>query len=208
MKKTLLIATLVGICGLVRATTISAPSSLIGNGALNGNNAYSWGISIAVPSGQSVVSASIDFTGLKLVSANGTTGTLYTDLLNKPTSGVVASTDNDAAGDYWAGALPGKFTSVGTQTMNLNQTIATLTYVLTATQLTALNSYLLAGAGTFSIGFDPDCTYNLTGLSFTYTLGTTPKNVPDAAATALLAIVGLASLEIFRRKFAPVASKA
>src|ERR1035437_1247517 len=96
MKKILLIATLVGICGLVRATTITAPSSLTGFNALNGNNAYSWGISIAVPTGQIVTSAQIDFTGIKLTAANSSgTGYLYTDLLNSQTTGVTTRTDND-----------------------------------------------------------------------------------------------------------------
>jgi hypothetical protein len=208
MKKTLLIATLVGICGLVRATTINAPSTLIGTSVLNGNNAYSWGISIAVPTGQVVTSAQIDFTNIKLTASNGTgTDYLYTDLLNTHTAGVTTKVDNDAPGDYWATQLSGaNITSLGSKLFTTVGTTLTWSYVLSASQLTALNSYLAAGS--FNIGIDPDCSFSVGGLSFTYTLSPKPNSVPDQAETALLAIVGLAGLEIFRRKFALATSKA
>ena len=208
MKKTLLIATLVGICGLVRATTINAPSTLVGANVLNGNNAYSWGISIAVPTGQTITSAQIDFTNVKLTAGNGSgTDYLYTDLLKSTAAGVTTATDLDAPGDYWGTQYSGaNITSLGSKLFAAVGTTMTWSYVLTAGQLTALNSYLTSG--TFNIGIDPDCHFDVGGLSFTYTLGPTSKNVPDEAVTALLAIVGLAGLEIFRRKFTPVASKA
>jgi hypothetical protein len=115
--------------------------------------------------------------------------------------------DNDAAGDYWSTKFSGaNITSIGSKVFATVGTTLTWSYVLNAAQLTALNSYL--AAGTFNIGFDPDCTYNVGGISFTYTLGTKPNNVPDQAETALLAIVGLAGLEIFRRKFTLATSKA
>ena len=80
MKKLFFIATLVGTCGLVQATTISAPSSLV-TGGLDGNSAYSWGITIPVPSGQTIISASINFSGIDLTHSGNSAGTgvLYTD---------------------------------------------------------------------------------------------------------------------------------
>src|ERR1035437_8247705 len=209
MKKTLLIAALVGICGLAQATTITAPSSLVGSSVLNGNNAYSWGISIAVPTGQSVSSAQINFTGVTLTRSNSSgTGYLYTDLLNSKATGVATPTDYDACGDYWATKFSGaNITALGTQFFAAVGTTLTWSYVLTAAELTALNSYLTAG--TFNIGIDPDCHYTVGGLSFDYTLTpSTPHTVPDNAATALLLVLGLASLEIFRRQFVTVKIKA
>lgn len=208
MKKILLIATLVGICGLVRATTITAPSSLVGTSILNGSYAYSWGISIPVPTGQVVTSAQIDFTGIKLTVANSSgTGYLYTDLLNSQTTGVTTRTDNDAAGDYWATQFSGaNITALGSKFFAAVGTTLTWSYLLGASELAALNSYLAAGA--FNIGIDPDCKYTVGGLSFTYTLGSTPKNVPDEALTAFLVVISLASLEFFRRQFVPAKIKA
>ena len=201
MKKTLFIATLVGICGLVRATTINAPSSLVGTGTLNGGNAYSWGISIAVPTGQTITAAQIDFTNIKLTSASGSTGTLWTDLLNSPNTGVTTAVDNDAAGDYWSTKFSGaNITSIGSKVFAAVGTTLTWSYVLNAAQLTALNSYL--AAGTFNIGFDPDCTYSVSGVALKYTLKPTTNSVPDGAMTAFLMVIGLAGLEVFRRQFA------
>jgi hypothetical protein len=207
MKKTLLLAALVGICGLVRATTINAPSTLIGTSVLNGNNAYSWGISIAVPTGQVVSSAQIDFTGITLTAHGTGVDNLFTDLLNTHTTGVTTKVDNDAAGDYWATQLSGaNITTIGTRVFTTLNVAQSWTYLLTSTQLTALNSYLAAGS--FNIGIDPDCSFSVGGLSFTYTLSPKPNNVPDDAVTAFLVVISLAGLEIFRRQFATAKSKA
>ena len=207
MKKILSIVTLFGISALVHATTINAPASLVGANALNGNNAYSWGISISVPSGQTVTSAEIDFTGITLTAGNGTgVDNLYVDLLRSTmtgTGGVTTRTDNDASGDYWATQYSGaNITSVGTQAFTYVGQTLTWSYILTASELTALNSYL--SAGTFNIGIDPDCHYTVGGLCFTYNLGTNPNTVPDVAMTAFMVVIGLAGLEIFRRQFVTV----
>lgn len=209
MKKLFVVAVLVGACGFVRATTINAPSSLVGANVLNGNDAYSWGISIPVPSGQTIVSAQINFSGIDLTASGNSAGTgyLYTDLLNSQKTGVTTAVDNDAPGDYWATQFSGaNIASVGTQFFASVGTTLTWSYVLTASELTALNQYL--AAGTFNIGLDPDCHFSVGGISFTYTLGSQPPSVPDAGAAAFLVILGLAGLEIFRRQFVPVTSKA
>ena len=203
MKKSLLLATLIGINGLAHATTIDAPSSLTGNGSLLGENAYSWGISIAVPVGQEVTSAEIDFTAVDLAGANSSgTGYLYTDLLNSQSKGVTTAYDGDAPGDYWATKFSGKnITTLGTEFFASVGTTLTWSYILNAAQLTALNSYLAGGA--FNIGIDPDCHYNVGNISFTYNLAPAPhgNTVPDAAVTAFLLLLGLAGLEVFRRQF-------
>jgi hypothetical protein len=205
MKKILLIATMVGVCGLLRATTITAPSSLL---PLNGANAYSWGISIPVPAGQAVTSAQINFTGITLTGSSTGSGYLYTSLLNSQTTGVTKMSDGDAAGNYWATQFSGaNITSIGTQFFAKVGTALTWSYVLNASQLAALNSYLTSGS--FNIGLDPDCNYNTGSISFTYTVGPPePPSVPDAALTAFLMVIGLAGLELFRRQFVPATIKA
>jgi hypothetical protein len=79
------------------------------------------------------------------------------------------------------------------------------TIPLTTAELADLNSYLASTSpntgGGFNIGFDPNCTYALTGLSFSYT--TVPVSVPDTAMTVLLLGASLVGLEMFRRKFVP-----
>jgi hypothetical protein len=206
MKKHYIIAALalVGICGPVQATIINAPGSLVGANVLDGQNAYSWGIAVTVPTGQQIDSATLTFSNVKLTAANSSgTGYLYTDLLNLNKSGVTTYTDNDAAGDYFSG----KYSSLnlGTKFFASVGTTLSWTYVFTSSQLVALNAYLTAGG--FSIGIDPDCHYDVGGLSFTYTTSTIPtshNNVPDAATTASLLVVSLLGLEVLRRKFMPV----
>jgi hypothetical protein len=211
MKKLLLLAaTLASASSLVHATTINA-TSLVGSDTLNGNLAYSWGIPITVPSGQSVVSAEIDFTSISLTVANSTgTGYLYTDLLNSKSTGITAATDNDAPGDYWATQFSGKnITTLGTEFFSKVGATLTWSYILNPTQLAALNSYLTGNNGIFDIGIDPDCHYSVGGISFTYSLSSTNNHtVPDVATTAFLLVLGLAGLEVFRRQFVAAKAKA
>ena len=78
--------------------------------------------------------------------------------------------------------FPGNYTSVGSQAFaSVGTSYATLDYVLNATQLAALNSYLTSGKGMFCIGIDPD-RHSIGGLSFIYTVGSTPgvNLLPDA----------------------------
>jgi hypothetical protein len=211
MKKLLLLTTLVGINGLVHATTINAPSSLVGYDALSGENAYSWGISIAVPTGQEVTSAEIDFTSVTLQASGNSqgTGVLYTDLLNSKNTGVTTATDNDAPGDYWATQFSGKnITTLGSESFAYVGQTLTWSFVLNATELTALNNYLTGNGGIFNIGIDPDCHFSPSQISFTYAVGGNHNTVPDVATTAGLLLLGLAGLEVFRRQFVAAKIKA
>ena len=184
---------------MTHATTINVLSSA----TLNGTYAYTDGVGITLTAGQSITTAEIDWTNVKLTSSG--TGKLYTDLINSTTTGLKSYTDNDSAGDYLTTKFSaGNITSVGTASF-LSGTALTFSYLLNTTELAALNSYLTSGKGVFNIGFDPDCTYTVGGLSFIYTVGGSQPHggsVPDGATTALLMIVGLAGVEMFRRKFA------
>jgi hypothetical protein len=205
MKKLTILAVLVGISGLAHATTINAPSGL---NSLEGVDAYSWGISIPLANGETVTSAEIDFTSVTLTAANSSgAGYLYTDLLNSQKTGVTTAYDGDAPGDYWASQFSGKnITTLGSKYFASVGTTLSWSYVLNASQLSALDSYLTAG--TFNIGIDPDCHYTVGGLSFTYTLSPTSNSVPDVATTAALLVLGLGALELFRRRSVLVRAKA
>ncbi|HUC83851.1 MAG TPA: hypothetical protein VL970_01560 [Candidatus Acidoferrales bacterium] len=199
MKKLTLLAAFIGIGVVVRATTINAPSSLIGNDALNIGNAYSWGISIAVPNGQTITSASIDFTSVTLELGNSAgTGTLYTDLLNSQAPGVTTVHTGEQSGDYWATRFSGNnITALGAEGFPSSGTTLSWSYTLDASQLAALNSYLLAGS--FNIGIDPDCHYSVGGLCFNYTCTPTQNTVPDTATTVALLVIALGTVELYRR---------
>jgi hypothetical protein len=207
MSKLRVLGTLLGIFvgfnGLVHATTIKAPASLIdGFESSSGDDAYSWGISIPMPAGEQVVSAEVDFTGIELKVASSGKGYLYTDLLNSKATGVTSQVNSGAPGDYWATQFSGaNITPLGEETFNTPGTTLTWSYVLTSAELTALNSYLTDHGGIFNLGIDPDCQYMVGSLSFTYNLDPHNNTVPDFAATAFLLVMGLAGLGVFRRQF-------
>ena len=198
---------------MAQAITVNAPSSLIGSGSLLGEDAYAWGVSISVPNGQTITSAQIDFTSIDLAGANSSgTGYLYTDLLKStatPGGSVSTVSDNDNPGDYWATSGL-TYTSVSSLFFPSVGTTISTNVVFNSTELAALNSYLAAGSGTFDIGIDPDCHYNVGGLALVYSLSPTNhgNSVPDMATTSLLLVMGLAGLEIFRRQLVAVKIKA
>lgn len=198
MKKIWIIGVALSLCGLTHATTVNVLSSA----TLNGQYAYTDGIGISLAAGQSITAAEIDWNNVTMTTSG--LGKLYTDLINSTTTGLKTYTDNDSAGDYLTTKFSaGNITSVGTANFSKGIPL-TVSYILNNTELAALNSYLISGKGVFDIGFDPDCTFTVGGLSFIYTVGSLPHDgkVPDGATTALLMIVGLAGVEMFRRKFA------
>ena len=176
---------------------------MLGNGALNGTYAYTWTVaSGALVSGQTVDSASITFSNIKLTSTQS--GYLYFDLgrvfatmvakpSTLPTPGNYGTyTDNDASGDAFDGNVTlGNAIHLGTgkQSLTLNQ-LTSWTYIFTSADLTALNSY--AGLGSWGFLIDPDCSFNVGGITFNYT--TTTNCTPDGGTTAMLlgaAMLGL-----------------
>jgi hypothetical protein len=198
MKKLCVLAVLAATCGLASAVTITSP--IQGTGALDGNSAYAWGLSISLAPGQSITTASLSFTDIKLTAANSTgKGILYSDLLNSTLTGVHTYTDNDAVGDYFAGHYTSaNLASLGSRVFGSVGTMLSWTVNFDSTQLAALNNFLADGK--FDIGFDPDCHYNVGCIAFTYT--TTPVSTPDAATTVYVLGLVLLGLEVTRRQVA------
>lgn len=211
MKKIAILTALLSLSCWANATTISAPSSLVGSSVLNGNYAYSWGMSLGLASGQQITSAEIDWTGVSLTLANSSgTGMLYTDILNSKKTGVTTYTDNDNAGDYFlttaSGFTASTRSSIGSLFFPHVGYTTNASFVFNTAELAALNSFLSSTTNSsFAIGIDPDCHFTVGGLSFTYTVSSSTPNgspVPDQSATALLVIASLGAIELFRRKFA------
>ena len=199
MKKLCILAALAATCGFASATTIN--SSIQGTGALDGNSAYSWGIPVSLAAGQTITSASLTFTDIKLTAANSSgKGILYSDLIKSTTTGTHTYTDNDVAGDYFVSHVASaNLVSLGSQIFGSVGTMLSWTVTFNSTQLAALNAFAVGGI--FDIGFDPDCHYNVGCISFTY--GTTSnKPAPDAATTVYALGLVLLGLEAARRKLA------
>jgi len=209
MKKIFLAGILFGALNFAQASTISAPSGMIGTGALIGTYAYLW----SVPLNQDVTSASITFSSVtETLSGNGNdisvdVGSfigMAVDQSKAPTSGNYSTvTDNDAPGDAFAANTTGvdpTAINLGTQLFPKLNVAETWTYTFTAAQLVALNSYINAGNWGFEI--DPDCHFTVGGITFNYTPATvvTKTSVPDHATTAGLLGLTFVGLMAFRRK--------
>jgi hypothetical protein len=214
MKKLLLLGSLIGINGLVYGTTIVSTTTdtfaYSGADALAGGSAYAWCIGIAVPSGESIVSANVVFTGIELTASglSSGTGVVYTDLLNLggTANAVTTINEGDTTYDYWTTKYTGaNITAVSSNGFTLYQT-KSWTNSLTSSELASLSSYLAANNGTFTIGIDPNCHYSVGSITFNYTLGS--SSVPDGTTTALLLLAGLAGVELFRRQVVMAKAKA
>ena len=195
-----LAASALGLVTEARAASINAPSGMIGTGALNGTYAYTWTVaSGALVSGQTVDSASITFSNIKLTSTQN--GWLYFDL-GRVLKGMVAEpstlptpgnygtyTDNDASGDAFKLNAPVNADLLNSsQPVSLTKNVAqSWTYTFTSA---ALNTY--AGLGSWGFLIDPDCSFDVGGITFNYT--TTTNCTPDGGTTAMLlgaAMLGL-----------------
>ena len=214
MKKIIMVGLLLGSLNFAHA--ISAPSGMIGTSVLDGANAYLWNPGVTAAN---INSARLTFTGIIMTSSPTGQNKIWVDfgsfvgissvavgggttIGTPPTSGTFNfDPDADTAGDAYAaipdGSGSGKQTYLGTQLFPTQGGVGqTWFYDFTAAQLTALNSYISAGAWGFEI--DPDCHFTVGGIDFVYTQGT--PSVPDTAAT--FGLLGLATVGLlaFRRK--------
>jgi hypothetical protein len=114
-------------------------------------------------------------------------------------------TDNDAVGDAFSnigvysgsGSADGKRTYLGSQSFANTSTIYSWSYAFSAAQLIALNAYIATGHA-WGFEIDADCTFNVGGISFTYTQAA--PGVPDAVGTFGLLGLAVAGLVAYRRK--------
>ena len=225
MKKMILIGLGVGIFSIAQATSVSlVQGNSNGSVQLSGNNAYLYYLQINLSPGQTISSAEIDFNNVELVSTDAK------DTVNDAlVMGNIANhsyTDNDSAGDYFTAGKANQFYTLtglqGTAIGSQKQFAApqwvpahwsggtyvpgyyiydteTWSDVFSASQLGSI-----ATGGTFDIGIDPDCLYDVLGsIKFTYTTVTSGDHtVPDQAMTAVLLGIGFLGMFVFRRKFA------
>ncbi len=77
-----------------------------------------------------------------------------------------------------------------------------VSFVFNTAQLTALQGYLNSagsnGLARFGFGFDPDCRYSNSGVTFKIT--TQRLSVPEGGSNAALLAIAVGSLAYFRRK--------
>lgn len=217
MKKTLLS---IAFCALAAslssawATTINAPSGMVGANALDGTYAYLWtvGSGNLAPAGQTLTSLTINFNNITEVlagSGNDITIDLGSFVGMSVGQSSVASvgnygklSDGDATGDaFQANINAGKAIRLGTMSFPVLNVAQSWSYTLTAGNLATLQNYMTAGL--WGLEIDPDCHYNVGGISITYATATpsTPQ-VPDAASTIVLLGLGCIGLAVVRRQLA------
>lgn len=209
MKKLFLAGVILSALNFAQAIDISAPSGMVGTGALVGTYAYLW----SVPLSSDVSSASITFSSVTetlrgngndiSVDVGGFLG-MSVGQSSAPTSGNYSTIyDGDALGDAFSANTTGiKATAfnLGTQLFPSLGVAESWTYTFTAAQLVVLNSYI--GAGNWGFEIDPDCHFTVGGITFTYTAGVTNKvSVPDNSTTAALLGLSVLGLLAVRRKF-------
>jgi len=193
------------------ATTINAPSALIGTDTLSGDYAYLWTVASGnlASSGQTVNSVTVTFNNItEIIAGNGNditidVGSFVNMAVDKsyvPTVGnynVVS--DGDAVGDAFQGNITaGDAVQLGMMSFSSLNVPQSLSVTLSASELSALQTYMNAGA--WGLEFDPDCHFNVGSISLSYTTTGTNLGVPDSASTFGLLGFCFAGLFFFRRQ--------
>jgi len=169
---------------------------------LDHNCYYSWQVNWTVPTGQTIVGATLSISNIN--NWNRESNILYVHLLNSaPTlatrlsSTVTQGTDGEGGGDAFLNQ--GILLTTYTDTNGLPGPAENWSYAFTASQVQTLISDL--ADGTFGLGFDPDCHFYNDGITLsiqTETIHTNPP-VPEPATMALVAL-GLGSAAMLRRR--------
>jgi VPDSG-CTERM motif len=173
-------------------------------GNLDHHQATTWGMSWAVPQGQTITGAQLKISNIYDWRVENNDA-LFIHLLNNPASGVTFFADNtndNVVSDFFADQ--GVLLDVWSDPFGGSARNFDYVFNFTPDQLVTLANYLNDG-GNFGLGFDPDCHYYNSGASFVITTSGIPvtnTNVPDAGGSVMLFGLGLGGLAYFRRKFA------
>jgi hypothetical protein len=173
-------------------------------------HAYTWRVSGINLGGKTITGATLSINNI-YNSDGKSTDRLFVHLLDTAKGAGVSSTIDTSGGavsDYFGGAFstsdPLVATGTGNRaletTLNFPSSPATnWTRTLTTSELTTLASFIGTG-GDFALGFDPDCHYFNSGVSFTLTTGSSITAVPEPSSIALLGTLALCTAGMMRRR--------
>ena len=209
MKKAVLSCICLALFAFRAEATLYSFTPTSGNlNNLDHNEFFSWGINWLVPAGQTITSATLSFS--KIWDWQVEPDALFIHLLDTAPVGVTAWTDNEGGGDFFESPT---FKSLNIASVKIGQwsdpnggdptKAQNVSFTFNTAQLTALQGYINSvgpsGWARFGLGFDPDCHYFNSGVTFTIT--TQGTSVPEGGSTALLLILAAGSIGILRRKF-------
>lgn len=205
MKRIILAGIMVGIANWAQATAITI---LPTGSVISGPYSYIYNEAVTpLASGTTIASASLVFNNIEL-TVNGPANipnTLFYDLINVSYASKTISS-GESTTDYFQNTAPydgkGVSDSLGSETLKLNKTVS-WTYTFSGQALADLLTDLQKGS--FDIGLDPNCVYDIKGsiaLDFTTTTNTgkTVVSAPDATMTASMLAFSFLGLLAFRRK--------